>query len=309
MRSEVRVTPSVRGLMEEELQARALEERNALYVAMTRAQECLVVSASEPYRVNDQSWWQCFASHLPEMSERAVSPLISLQTPSLEGDMTPKAYTLKTLPTFKVATTSDSQMTAEGLIDDETTSLQLATRDRASRIGQAMHRLLEWQGLDCLNIPEAHAQKVQRQFKLDASSLDEAVQSAAVILKGEAAWAWQSQHVAWWANELPVIFKGQTFRLDRLVKRRISITEDEWWVLDYKLSHQPLNQEALTSKMELYVQAAQLAMAQLDEMGQSPKKNAAVNAAFLSASGKCISAVNLTQAVLGQARITYRGVF
>jgi hypothetical protein len=28
----------------------------------------------------------------------------------------------------------------------------------------------------------------------------------------------------------------------------------------------------LTSKMELYVQAAQLAIAQLDEMGQSPKK-------------------------------------
>jgi ATP-dependent helicase/nuclease subunit A len=172
-----------------------------------------------------------------------------------------------------------------------------------------MHRLLEWQGLDCLNIPDAHAQKVQRQFKLDASSLCEAVQSAEVILKGEAAWAWQSQHVAWWANELPVTFKGQTFRLDRLVKRRISITEDEWWVLDYKLSHQPLNQEALTSKMELYVQAAQLAMAQLDEMGQSPKKNAAVNAAFLSASGKCISAVNLTQVTLGQARITCQGVF
>ena len=288
MRSEARVTPSARDLMEEEFQARALEERNALYVAMTRAQECLVVSASEPHRINDHSWWQCFASYLPAMSERAVPPIIPLQTQGLEGDMPPEAYTLKTLPILKVATTADSQMTDAVLIDDETTSLELASRDRASRIGQAMHRLLEWQGLDCLIIPVAHTLKVQSQFKLDASSLVEALQSAMLILNGEAAWAWQSQHVVWWANELPVTLKGQTFRLDRLVKRRISSAQDEWWVLDYKLSHQPLNQEALTSQMALYVQAAQFAVAQLDEMGQTPKTNAAVNAAFLSASGKCI---------------------
>ncbi|NBW79296.1 MAG: DNA helicase UvrD [Betaproteobacteria bacterium] len=288
MRSEARVTPSVRGLMEEELQARALEERNALYVAMTRAQECLVVSASEPHRINDQSWWQCFVSYLPEMSERAMTPVMSLQTQVTEGDMTPEVFILRTLPVLKSAASSDKQVAAEVLIDDETTSPQWASRDRASRIGQAMHRLLEWQGLDGLNIAQEHIQKVQRQFKLDASSLYEAVQSAAMILKGEATWAWQSQYVTWWANELPVTFKGQTFRLDRLVKRRISITQEEWWVLDYKLSHQPLNQEALTSKMKLYVQAAQIAIAQLDEVGRSLKQNAAVNAAFLSASGECI---------------------
>jgi len=257
-------------------------------VAMTRAQKCLVVSASEPHRTNGHSWWQCFASHLPEMSERAMPPIIPLQTQGLEGDMPAEAYTLKTLPILKVATTADSQMTDAVLIDDETTSLELASRDRASRIGQAMHRLLEWQGLDCLIIPVEHTLKVQSQFKLDASSLVEALQSAMLILNGEAAWAWQSQHVVWWANELPVTLKGQTFRLDRLVKRRISSAQDEWWILDYKLSHQPLNQEALTSQMALYVQAAQFAVAQLDEMGQTPKTNAAVNAAFLSASGKCI---------------------
>jgi len=44
----------------------------------------------------------------------------------------------------------------------------------------------------------------------------------------------------------------------------------------------------MTSQMALYVQAAQFAVAQLDEMGQTPKTNTAVNAAFLSASGKCI---------------------
>ena len=42
-----------------ELQARALEELNALYVALTRAEERLVISSCEPHqRGNAASWYQ-----------------------------------------------------------------------------------------------------------------------------------------------------------------------------------------------------------------------------------------------------------
>ncbi len=56
--SESQCPPSLQGVLDEEKQARAREELNSLYVAMTRARERLIVSATEPFRARSEaSWW------------------------------------------------------------------------------------------------------------------------------------------------------------------------------------------------------------------------------------------------------------
>ncbi|TXD15421.1 UvrD-helicase domain-containing protein [Extensimonas vulgaris] len=50
--------PSAEETLAAELQARLREERNKLYVAMTRARRCLVLSATQTSRSAADSWWQ-----------------------------------------------------------------------------------------------------------------------------------------------------------------------------------------------------------------------------------------------------------
>jgi ATP-dependent exoDNAse (exonuclease V) beta subunit len=56
--SESRPAPSAAAAFDIEKQARLREELNALYVAMTRAREQLVISSSQPRNANADSWWQ-----------------------------------------------------------------------------------------------------------------------------------------------------------------------------------------------------------------------------------------------------------
>ncbi len=56
--SESRPAPSAAAAFDVEKQARLREELNALYVAMTRAREQLVISSSQPRHANVESWWQ-----------------------------------------------------------------------------------------------------------------------------------------------------------------------------------------------------------------------------------------------------------
>ena len=50
--------PSAEETLAAELQARLREERNKLYVAMTRARRCLVLSATQTSRSASDSWWR-----------------------------------------------------------------------------------------------------------------------------------------------------------------------------------------------------------------------------------------------------------
>ncbi len=62
--AESQCPPSLEDLLQRELAARRREEHNGLYVAMTRAQERLVFSATEPSRPDDgPSWWERVAAH------------------------------------------------------------------------------------------------------------------------------------------------------------------------------------------------------------------------------------------------------
>ena len=121
----------------------------------------------------------------------------------------------------------------------------------ASRIGQAMHRLLEWGAVD-----QPPLAALGREFKLGEADLAQALAMARRIRTGEASWVWDAQVLAWQGDEVELQFGGALLRIDRLVRRR---DNGEWWVLDYKSASQPSAREDLVSQLRTYGAAVRAA--------------------------------------------------
>ena len=138
-----------------------------------------------------------------------------------------------------------------------------------ARIGKAMHRLLEWGDASAPNVVA-----VAREFDLDTDQGAQAAAMALCILHGAGAWAWDDAAVGWQANEVELMYQGETYRLDRLVQRRDS---GHWWVLDFKSTGMPLRNPALVAQMQTYLSAV-----------QNIYPGETVRAAFLTGSGELI---------------------
>ncbi len=230
--------------------ARQREELNALYVAMTRAKNTLVLSSIKPHREAPGSWWQ----RLQGLASEELVAASSLGNESTE----PTEFALPDLPAF---TTSDSPLQ---LIPDEDSP--------SARVGKAMHRLLERDDLS-----EKTTSRIAREFGLTPEQLHEAQTKAQRIKTGAAAWAWDAAVIAWQGNEVELTHQCETFRLDRLVKRQDPGHEGHWWVLDYKLAARPERQGELVVKMQTY-KAALAAI----------YPHQVVKAAFLTAAGAVV---------------------
>jgi ATP-dependent helicase/nuclease subunit A len=140
----------------------------------------------------------------------------------------------------------------------------------ASRLGEAMHRLLETsRANEAIAAPQLR--EVQRRFGIDAVVAQQAAAMAQRILAGDGAWAWDPAQVDWQANEVELHFDGDLLRLDRLVRRR---GNGEWWVLDFKSAAQPERQPQLVEQMRRYRAAVAAAY-----------PGATVRTAFLTAQG------------------------
>lgn len=206
------------GLLDAERRARSLEELNALYVAMTRAEARLVVSSFEPHRAAPQpSWWQRLAplaQPLPEPS-RAMAG----------AGAPPEPWALPVLPALRAA--AEAAPPAPPVADDE-----------ATRWGQAVHRLLQWCPTPAAGFDwgDAHRRAIEREHGLDAARSAEALTAARRIVRGEAAWAWDPQRVEHWGNEVDLSHEGRALRIDRLVRERGGGT---WWVIDFKRHEAP----------------------------------------------------------------------
>jgi ATP-dependent helicase/nuclease subunit A len=241
--------------------ARQREELNALYVALTRARHTLAVSSIAPYREAPRSWWQRL---FPLAAEVEVSEVKEIESSAASLSMPDEAtFLLPELPVLP----DELQLGAIKGAD------VVAAEDSASaRLGQAMHRLLEWGAPS----PQASA-AVALEFGLSPAQLDEAAAMAGRIRNGQGAWAWDTAAVSWQGNEVELVHAGQTLRLDRLVQRRDAGHEGHWWVLDYKSAHQPQRQPALVAQLQAYRGALQ-ALYPGDQ----------VRAAFLTAAGEVI---------------------
>ncbi|MCZ4311999.1 UvrD-helicase domain-containing protein [Comamonadaceae bacterium G21597-S1] len=228
--SEANPPQCAQATRDHELQQRQREELNALYVALTRARNTLVVSSIEPHREAPGSWWRRLfdvASPMPAAADMAGVP-----TPA---ELAPDGmFTLKILP--------------PGPPPDARTPVETPPVDPAldllARVGQAMHRLLEWGAVDLQAVAA-----VRREFALDAEAADRAATMARSILAGPGAWAWDAAQLSWQGNEVELVSDGAVLRLDRLVQRR---DNGQWWVLDHKSNLAPLRDPALVAQLARY---------------------------------------------------------
>jgi ATP-dependent helicase/nuclease subunit A len=242
--SESRPPACLRDALDAESRARHREELNTLYVAMTRARQVLAISAITPAKPPRRSWWERLQGQAQEielpapgaLAARAASPVVHLAV----------------LPELPAALRAERP----GQMPDS----------QVARIGQAMHRLLEWGQTGA-----AQVRAVAREFRLDEAMAEEARARALRILQGEGAWAW-GQHLLWQGSEVELAHQGQLLRLDRLVHH----PQTGWWVLDHKSAGQPEAQADLVAQLQAYRQAVQALQGE------------PVRAAFLTAEGRLV---------------------
>ena len=238
VRSEAALPPSLIDAWTLQQEAQAREEINGLYVAMTRAREWLVFSHLQPHRAaTRRSWWQRAQAHT---------------TPWLPADAAPSAGGAEvSVPVAPHWAAPPPLPTMQGADDV-----------RAARLGQAVHRVLEWAAgasrapslpseLGVWSVAAAAA------FGLPTDQ-SAAVQRLAATVLGSPACArfFAGQALRWAGNEVPVSWLGQALRIDRLVLL-VDESGPTWWVLDYKLQTDPAAVPAYREQMAAYVQAVQ----------------------------------------------------
>jgi ATP-dependent helicase/nuclease subunit A len=255
--SERRPPACAADLLEVERGQRRREELNALYVALTRARDTLMVSSIEPHRDAPDSWWRRLSAAVDLRLEAPVDPAACAS-----GAMQPDTCAIKELPLFVVppADVQAGTLLEPDDVDDET--LQ-------ARVGKAMHRLLEWGGF-----APSQLAAVVREFVLSPDQAGQAATMARRIRAGEGAWVWDTAVVDWQGSEVDLVHRGQLLRLDRLVRRR---DNGQWWVLDFKSARDPERQPQLVAQLQAYRSAVQAIYSQ-----------STVCAAFLNAEGAMI---------------------
>lgn len=254
--------------LQQEQQARSLEELNALYVALTRAESRLVISSFEPHTRSATTWY----ARLQPLALPLEAPLPAA---GADGERSSEApvFLLPSLPALTVAL---SPVFEAGIAPPP-------VDDTVNRIGLALHRLLEWRPTPAQDFDWApeHTQAVAREFALEPAQARDVLAMARRIVSGEAAWAWDAEVLNHWGNEVALFHRGELLRLDRLVRRRDS---GDWWVLDYKSAAHPERQPELIAQMEGYRQA----------MAQA-RPGETVRLAFINAQGRLIELADVSR--------------
>ncbi|RYX92447.1 MAG: DNA helicase UvrD [Comamonadaceae bacterium] len=252
MASETRPPSCCVGLLEAEQLARRREELNGLYVAMTRARSVLAISSIEPARPAPGSWWvrmEALCSESPHAASAATAG-----PRAVKPGEAPATFTLPVLPDVAIAQVLEHPTSsAQGAVDD-------ADGDDSpdASIGKALHRLLQWGAPTGGRFNDMQIRAAAREFGLAPAQSARAADMAHRILRGPGAWAFDKDAINWQGNEVPLSHEGQSFRLDRLVRRRSDgAGGHEWWVLDYKSATRPLQKPELAAQLAGYRTAVQ----------------------------------------------------
>jgi len=237
--SEARCPPSLTALLADEDAAREREEMNALYVAMTRAKERLVFSATEPFQPPPRvSWWQRiepFATAV-EVARPASTPVAAPRARA--------AASLRVLgpraPAVAAASTSaqlELPFAAERPRRGPASVPTVPGDERARALGRAVHRLLEWAATDHAAAPLVElAAAAAAEFGAAADAV--AHHGAAMLRHPEGARFFVGPQILWSGNEVAIGDASDVLRIDRLVHLD-DVGGPTWWVLDYKLNQAP----------------------------------------------------------------------
>jgi ATP-dependent helicase/nuclease subunit A len=279
--SESSPPPSAAAALAAEQQARQREELNMLYVAMTRAKHCLALSSVLPSVSAPGNWWNRLAPLLADAQLQGEAVEAGTDVAATPGSVHDQ-FTLAELPLLAAELRAIPRAVAEG-IDPADPLAALSTP--ASRLGEAMHQLLEQAGvagapladLRTQGWPAARVARLAQDFDITVGAARIAAQIAQRILAGEGAWAWDANAVDTTINEAPLRYQGQSLRIDRLVHCHQPPERAGWWVLDYKSAAEPERQPALMAQLQRYRAAVQV---------QAPGER--VWAAFLAGDGRMV---------------------
>ncbi len=250
IRSEARVPPSLQELWAEEEAARSREELNALYVAMTRAAQLLVFSRTEPASRSSstRSWWQ-------RVEPRATpwQPAASAG-PGLAGGGggQVRVPVLPTLPAPAAAPAPAATPAA--------TPVRRTERPDAARLGQAVHRVLEWAGQPNaapIDVAAAAAAATAAHGLAPRDAARVEALARRVLKSPDCARFFGGPALRWAGNEVPVAADGEALRIDRLVALADDDGGTTWWVLDYKLQHEPAAVAEYQAQLARYRAAVQ----------------------------------------------------
>jgi ATP-dependent helicase/nuclease subunit A len=229
-------------VLDREREARDREELNGLYVAMTRARTRLVFSATQAHRAAEKpSWWLRI--------QALARPGAAAPAQAHPDGGAHQKIVFRGLPAWSGVSDQTPPTPRARPADDE-----------ASRLGQAVHRTLEWaaarSGPKACDAAEfaTLASAAAREFYVDER---EVLRLASRI--------WQSPTcekffrgagLRWSGNEVPVSEGGEALRIDRLVELEAN-GERAWWVLDYKLLHTPDDRPEYRDQLLRYRRAVQ----------------------------------------------------
>ncbi|MEY4764991.1 MAG: hypothetical protein RI907_1664 [Pseudomonadota bacterium] len=253
--SEVRCAPSLQALRDSERQADAVEDMNALYVALTRARSSLVFSSTQPRSEQPRSWWNLLHEAGVAPAQLALPARSASEAAALVRAPVFDLPVLPTLPPAPVAANSGrADAPTDALLGQwvhaalERLTLRPATQRQAAQLVQAVSACKQaLQG-------QAHAAAGADWDSLQAQALN--IVQGLLQAPGLAAWL-SPEPWAYAANEVPLADEQGQMRLDRLVAQADPDGQRTWWVIDYKLQHDPMANEAYLHQMARYVAAVQ----------------------------------------------------
>ena len=250
------------------------EELNGLYVAMTRARERLLVSCTEAAQATTRpSWWARLAPLAAPWQALAAPDAAAPPAPDVAAPCAPVAEVANVpalpTPTWRpVVPAADAGVTSRGF--------------DAARLGQALHRVLEWVGQHVDPLPRAQWPAACRaalaEFALPAAHAATLQRWLEAIVDGpDTVRFFRGAGLRWAGTEVPLAHGGQLLRLDRLVELAGDGGDAVWWVLDFKLERAPHEVPAYCEQIARY-RAALVAA----------RPGAQVRAAFITAEGSLI---------------------
>lgn len=270
------LAPGLTWLKERQEHVNAVESCNALYVAMTRAKERLVLSRTvHKMQSSVDTWWD-------DLQACGVVDLQARWLPAggpLSSGLAVAAVASQSLQVLPEGALLPARAVQETVLPSSLQAPDLAWQ------GEVVHRVLEWATAHPVSsrTPGRLRQWVQRaRLQIEPSGHgadsveEELLARVSRMLNHPSSASWlDPQQCEWAANEIDLAWNGQWLRLDRLVHKRDTDGLLTWWVIDFKWHEEPQRIEAYVQQMRRYCQAV-----------QAIEPHARVKGAFINASGQ-----------------------